>query len=108
MVPRLAQSHVCDSVLVAEGKLHVAEGIEGAAIESDVLSQCLENERALVETGFCFSRHVMWFCWYFAFSLGSLILGLILLAFDWWLTPGPSVVRLNAAVALSRERLSPP
>ncbi len=58
VVPRLAQSHVCDSVLVAEGKFHVPEGIEGAAIESDVLSQCLEDERALVETGFCFSRHV--------------------------------------------------
>ncbi len=57
MVPRLAQSHVCDSVVFAEGDFDVAEGIESTAIETDILIKSFEDESALVERWLCFSRH---------------------------------------------------
>ena len=56
-IPGLAEPDVRDAVLVAERDVEVAEGIEGAAVDADVLAQSFEDEGALVERGFCFSRH---------------------------------------------------
>lgn len=56
-VPRLAQPHVCDAILVAKGDVEVAVSIKGAAVEADILLERLEEKGALVDGGFGFARH---------------------------------------------------
>lgn len=56
-VPRLAQANVCDAIVVAEGYVEVAVSIQGAAIETDVVLESLEEKSALIDGGFCFARH---------------------------------------------------
>lgn len=56
-IPRLAQSNVGDAIDVAEGYVEVAVSIEGAAVEADVLLEGLEDKSAVVDGGFCFTRH---------------------------------------------------
>ena len=56
-IPRLAQSNVCDAILVAEGYVKLAVSIEGTAIEADVLLESLKEEIPVVDGGFCFARH---------------------------------------------------
>ncbi len=56
-VPRFAQAYVCDAIVVAEGYVEGAVGVEGAAIEADVLVESLEEEGAVIDGGFWFARH---------------------------------------------------
>jgi len=56
-LPCLAQSHVYDSAVFAEGDVDVAEGIESATIETDILFESFEDKSALVERWLRFSRH---------------------------------------------------
>ena len=56
-IPRLAQSNVCDAILVAKGYVELAVSIEGAAVEADVLLESLKEEGAVIDGGFCFARH---------------------------------------------------
>lgn len=57
IIPRLAQSHISDAVLVAEGYVEVAVSIKSTAIEADVLVQSLEEKSTFVGGGFYFARH---------------------------------------------------
>lgn len=56
-IPRLAQSNVCDAILVAEGYVELAVSIEGTAVEADVLLESLKEEGPVIDGGFCFARH---------------------------------------------------
>ena len=56
-IPRLAQSNVCDAILVAEGYVELAVSIEGTAVEANVLLESLKEEGSVVDGGFCFARH---------------------------------------------------
>ena len=56
-VPGLAQADVGNAIVVGEGDVEVAVGIEGAAVEADVLLKSLEEKSAFVDGGFCFTRH---------------------------------------------------
>ena len=56
-IPRLAQSNVCDAIIVAEGYVELAVSIEGTAVETDVLLKSLKEEGSFIDGGFCFARH---------------------------------------------------
>ena len=56
-LPRLAQANVCNAIVVAEGYVKVAVSIKGAAIETEIFLESLEEKSALIEGGFCFARH---------------------------------------------------
>ena len=56
-IPRLAQSNVCDAILVAEGYVELAVSIEGTAVEADVLLEGLKEEGSVIDGGFRFARH---------------------------------------------------
>ena len=56
-IPRLAQSNICKAIVVAEGYVEVAVGVQGTAIEADVFLESLEDESAVVDGGFCLARH---------------------------------------------------
>ena len=56
-IPCLAQSNVCDAILVAEGYVELAVSIEGTAVEADVLLESLKEEGPVIDGGFCFARH---------------------------------------------------
>ena len=56
-IPRLAQSNVCDAIVVAEGYVELAVSIEGTTVEADLLLESLEEEGSVVGGGFCFARH---------------------------------------------------
>lgn len=56
-IPRLAQSNICDAIVVAEGYVEVAVSIKGAAIETNVLLEGLEEKSAVVDGRFGFTRH---------------------------------------------------
>ena len=57
VIPCLAQLHVRNAKVIAKQELKVAENIESATIDADVLSQSLKNESPLVDGRFSFSRH---------------------------------------------------
>ena len=56
-IPGLAQSNVCEAIVVAEGYVERPVSVKGAAIEADVLLESLEKKGSLVDGGFCFARH---------------------------------------------------
>ena len=56
--PRLPQLHVSYPMIFAKGYGEVAAGIEGAAIETDVLLQGLEDKVPFIGGWFSFSRHL--------------------------------------------------
>ena len=56
-IPRLAQSNVCNTILVAEGYVEFAVSIEGTAVEADVLLESLKEEGSVIDGGFYFARH---------------------------------------------------
>ena len=56
-VPRLAQTNICEAIVVAERYVQVAIGMQGTAVEADVFLDSLEEERAVVDGGFYLARH---------------------------------------------------
>ena len=56
-IPRLAQSNICDAIVVTEGYVEVTVSIKGAAVDADIFLESLEEKGPVVDGGICFARH---------------------------------------------------
>lgn len=57
-IPGLAQLHVRNSILVAKREVEIPKGVEFAAVETDIFTESLDNEVALIAREFGLARHL--------------------------------------------------